>query len=830
MPTRLFTQYLTNLNNQERSGAVDSLHGYFDYATIHHLRQRILSEIPNNTNNNTNNNNNTTTNNDNLPNHPNNNNNNNNNINHSNKSSNLMPYASILLAATYASHGDHETARLAAREGAETARQCGDGHALSYALAWLGLLEHKQLDYQHSHYYDESSQHSNNDPHDHNNNNYNNHHHHQPLHNELRLLRAHHSAAQQGAMGLSSGAALLQALYIITRSGGGNSYPPNTSSQTDPDHSNNCNDSLYYSNRWGQAWEMVAASSVSQSAITGDAINSGGTMGSHGGQLFMNNIGRDNMNMSYLGGGGAGGAGGGNGSKQYMHDAPSGIHGDHDDHVRVEMTRNLASSAIWAASGHPAFSTSYAKLALLGNQSHTNDINNDKRNEDTINSSRENSFDSDMTSFCFVQIALGELYGCKKNNDVLDENRASASSDNDAVNLTNLCQKLDLLDERVEITTSNSQNGMPVAKENETNQEHYFHVMSPYKANVAYLRALSVLNSARFQNKNKTILTSTATSRYFLEKTLLLHEWAIRRCNFDLADSFTVLLDTMTPALISDNSDSGLEIAIRVSYSKILLHSQRKDYHKAFALLKDLTYVCKLQNFSIYVAKCLTLNSLMKLECNPNYPTMAIEPLIECLDLTNRESMDSAHATAESILAKAFVEMKDAGRARALLQSCFPTLLLHGHVWFRGEAYLTSAKCFLLEADDEECRIRKSKPMKDNDVDLHHQETELDSEIKNSAKIQLFLREAAERLEMAECEFGRVQDAKRLQEIYYLTARISDTLEMKTKRDIASNMFIDIGKYLQFCRQQNELNDVLSCIEKGELFPKRSTPTSSHPS
>ena len=92
-----YNDYLTNLSNKERTGAIDSLHKYFDYAMIREQKTSPNAE------------------------------------NHKLR----MPFVSILLADLHYNFGESSFSIQATEEAIRVAHQSNDKECVAYALAWL---------------------------------------------------------------------------------------------------------------------------------------------------------------------------------------------------------------------------------------------------------------------------------------------------------------------------------------------------------------------------------------------------------------------------------------------------------------------------------------------------------------------------------------------------------------------------------------------------------------------------------------------------------------------------------------------------------------------
>lgn len=247
---------------------------------------------------------------------------------------------------------------------------------------------------------------------------------------------------------------------------------------------------------------------------------------------------------------------------------------------------------------------------------------------------------------------------------------------------------------------------------------------------------------------------------FLFDLAILLHEWAVRRCDLVHAEALMAAIESYLHSRI-DNYD---QILFDVKAQKALLLSRQKQYDKAKLVLEVAIVEYKAVEQHELSARLLLQLSGTLLESNPGQFASVLRPILECLTLSRKFRMDGLYNSALSILAQVHLRMGHCSRAVALLQTCLPFLLQQGHVWLQAEAYFTLAKCRIKQAT--ECFSNETKRTK-------------------------FLHAAVQELKKCESMFLRCQDQRRLQEVYYLLARVYNELpEARSLRDVASKRFM----------------------------------------
>lgn len=185
--------------------------------------------------------------------------------------------------------------------------------------------------------------------------------------------------------------------------------------------------------------------------------------------------------------------------------------------------------------------------------------------------------------------------------------------------------------------------------------------------------------------------------------------------------------------------------------------------------------------------------SLINLDAAPIQLSYALLPLLECLELSERSSMNPLRALALSTLAKVYLYMGGAGRklschmGRAVIRVSMPLVMQHSQAWFQGEAFLNLAKTYLAEATGWDGFYSSQN---------HNRGTDFDSIKKysqhNSITIQLRQQALAE-LNESLFFFKQTDDILRIQQVHYLQARVCYMLlNTEKNRDYAAAKFMGL--------------------------------------
>lgn len=316
-------------------------------------------------------------------------------------------------------------------------------------------------------------------------------------------------------------------------------------------------------------------------------------------------------------------------------------------------------------------------------------------------------------------------------------------------------------------------------------------VPTPKPRGCIYAKALERLVGLR------SILDLPVHGVFCHEIALVLHEWAVRRGELAHADALGIVLQSYLHPRIPNLT----EVRLDVYSQKCLRLSRQGRWADAKALLKELITESKKHGLRLHRARLLMQLAMIHLESCPDEFTAALPPLLECLTLTDECHADGLHASALSILAQVHYRMRRPKRAIVVLQAALPTILQQEHVWLQAEAYLTLSKCYLQRAKEESTKKDKT-PTK-------------------------LLQRAVRELAVCEKLFQQCQDCTRLREVYYLQARVFDSLpSSEALRDDASGRFVAVSSHLATCNEPvvDDFVNKLTSYSELEKLASRSVP------
>ncbi|KAL3806788.1 hypothetical protein ACHAXA_000801 [Cyclostephanos tholiformis] len=277
-----------------------------------------------------------------------------------------------------------------------------------------------------------------------------------------------------------------------------------------------------------------------------------------------------------------------------------------------------------------------------------------------------------------------------------------------------------------------------------------------------------------------------------------LHEWAVRSCDLSLAQSMNTLLANRAllpcpPSAVGGGVSSAVESALTFLVHSTHLFRQRGEYDRAKRCARRACWLANRHGLSFQHGWNLLQLALIDLESAPTRaPERALTPLLECLALSEKLSMDSLRALALSTLAKIFLYIGGEGggvqrcqKARATIRAAMPLVMQHGHVWFQGEAFLNLAKCYLAEATAKEESMSDEDRKDCGGTEKRNQFDSTVIELRQSALAEL---------KKAELRFEQIDDIQRLRQVYYLQARVCHLLpNAKKKRDYFAKMFLQLS-------------------------------------
>jgi len=275
-------------------------------------------------------------------------------------------------------------------------------------------------------------------------------------------------------------------------------------------------------------------------------------------------------------------------------------------------------------------------------------------------------------------------------------------------------------------------------------------------------------------------------------KALVMHEWA---CRLGRLQDARVLLGFLQ-SYLNPCMNNYLLATVQVGSQHALLLSRQGRFDKAKTVLTELLDICKegdLPKERITVMIQLATNEL---DASPDIFTGALKPLLDCLELTEKLSIDSLNATTLSLLAQIQVRLSKPKKALPMLKAAMPNLRQQGHIWYFAEAHLTLAKCYLLLANEEKRRVAS-------------------------------LNETLQWLERAGEIFTECQDLLRLKEVFYLQARVYNVLPGEVgNRDEACRKFVNLTNYMDDINKPSNRKTINAIFEsdfkiqlEGTFFP-----------
>jgi hypothetical protein len=248
------------------------------------------------------------------------------------------------------------------------------------------------------------------------------------------------------------------------------------------------------------------------------------------------------------------------------------------------------------------------------------------------------------------------------------------------------------------------------------------------------------------------------------EIQLLLHEWAVRRCDFEHAEGLMRLLRSN----LRSNESSSLASVRQLQFQEAFMLSQEGESVKASEILKDLISLCKKNGMVAEQGRILLQQAVEHLRSAPEYAVNALGPIVECLSVCESLRLDNFVGAVLSILGQAFFCMKEAELSISTIRAALPALLQSEHVWLQGNAFLTLSKSYLQLAE----------PPTDSNG--------------SGRKVCAALKY----LKRAEALFGSCHDACGLQEVYYLQARLYGSMQNANARNNASDRFVAVSRYI----------------------------------
>ncbi|KAL7536349.1 hypothetical protein ACHAXR_007100 [Thalassiosira sp. AJA248-18] len=263
-----------------------------------------------------------------------------------------------------------------------------------------------------------------------------------------------------------------------------------------------------------------------------------------------------------------------------------------------------------------------------------------------------------------------------------------------------------------------------------------------------------------------------------------LHEWSVRSYDLAMARGLHTLLANRAAFPSGSGGDGGgalsaVEASLVFLNQSTHLFCQVEQYDKAKASTRRACWLSSRHNLLFQHGWNLLQLALIDMEASTSSPSnslsveRALPPLLECLSISERYSMDPLRAIAQTTLSKVLLCMGRYQKARAMLQAAMPLVMQQGHVWFQGEAFLTLAKCYLAEA--------QQPPQHGHE----HDSTTSTRELYETALSEL---------QKAAIHFTQIEDIHRLRQVYYIQARVCNSLpNARKERDEAAKQFVKLS-------------------------------------
>jgi Anaphase-promoting complex subunit 5 len=256
----------------------------------------------------------------------------------------------------------------------------------------------------------------------------------------------------------------------------------------------------------------------------------------------------------------------------------------------------------------------------------------------------------------------------------------------------------------------------------------------------------------------------------------LLHEWAVRRNDFDHANAIMTLLENYNTNQSLQTNDTSTMMML---HQRVLSLSRQGQYDTVKQMLHKTITQCKnaigsgqqQQQYRDLTWALLQLCRTYILECNAksNHQqyTNALEPLLECLSLSKQQTIDGLYTEGLLVLSNIHLFMGQYHRTSFILRMILPTLHRSHHVSVQAEAYLLLAKCRMKQAsvctNDDPKQIQRRYKLLHASID----------ELYRSRRL-----------------YERCHDCQQLQEVHYLLAHVYHHLSTLSKNGAVSDQKI----------------------------------------
>ena len=235
---------------------------------------------------------------------------------------------------------------------------------------------------------------------------------------------------------------------------------------------------------------------------------------------------------------------------------------------------------------------------------------------------------------------------------------------------------------------------------------------------------------------------------------MILHEWAVRRCDFSQAKA---LWGYLYDSSLNDNV-----AVVRALGQHAFLLSRQKRWNEAKVKYEKACSFCRDNGLHSNFARFLLELASIQLESCPDHPFNALPPLLECLSLCERLSMDCLHASGLALLGRVHLQLGSPKEAVRLIKASLPILCQHAPLYVQGQAWLTLAKANAEIANDKEVIRQRLR------------------------QVQLSISQLDEAIIL----FRQIEDFCCQREAYYLQARLYDFIPSKVKqRNEAARQF-----------------------------------------
>ena len=258
---------------------------------------------------------------------------------------------------------------------------------------------------------------------------------------------------------------------------------------------------------------------------------------------------------------------------------------------------------------------------------------------------------------------------------------------------------------------------------------------------------------------------------------MLLHESSIQKFNLQKAHALNTLLHSCAPLV----SREFVKLTVELLGQTILLFCRQRRWELAKNIISEkIIPICEVNRLRYYHAYYLLQLSIIHFDSSPYDPIRALTPILLCLSLSEKYSIDGIHAAALSLLARVHFELGNWSLAKSILSAAMSTIIQNAHVCFQGETYLCMAKCTLSEAKE---------------LDKQFLSTATRSNVSMNRRKNNLLKAALSQLQKSQISFEKAVDVIRLREVYYLLAQCHALLSgHASRRNMAAKRFQEMNR------------------------------------